>query len=110
MKETLKDKPLMIQLGTLVSVIIFVVGSTWYVSQTLGAMMLRIETLESSHRFEIDDTNRRIDHLSEKYTTVRSDITALQTQNTEVKAQLSVVQAILQRVEITLQEIKQAIK
>lgn len=99
MKETLKNKPLVIQLGTAVAIIIFLV--TW--SYRWGGQMERID-------FRIDDTNARVDHLSEKYTTVRQDITALQVQNNEVKAQIQVVQAILSRVEATLQEIKHSIK
>ena len=88
MKETLKNKPLVIQLGVAVSIVIFLV----FWSYNAGTTMERIN-------FEIEDVNNRVDHLSEKYTTVRQDITVLQAQGSDIKARLMTIEAILSRIE-----------
>lgn len=88
MKETLKNKPLVIQLGTALAIVIFLI--TW--SFRWGGQMERIN-------YEIEDTNSRVDHLSDKYVTMRQDITILQNQNNDITNRLTRIETILERIE-----------
>ena len=99
MKEVLRNHSFKIQIVTIVSVILFIVSTTWNIATTAN----RIEE-------GIVDVNRRVDHLSDKYTTVRADITAMQSQETDIKIKLYTLEAILTRIEITQKEILKELK
>jgi len=99
MKETLKNKPLVIQLTTAIAFIGFVV----YWSFMVGATLEGIE-------FRVEDTNRRVDHLSEKYVTIRDDVTVLQEKNSDVLMRIKVLEEILMRMEKTQNEILSRVK
>lgn len=86
-----KNKPVVIQLGVAVSVVIFIIISSFNIG-------LAVEKIT----YEIEDTNRRVDHLSDKYISMREDMTVLQGQNSIVNTKLATLEVILTRVETSI--------
>ena len=77
-----------IQVGVAIVALIFIVVTTYNMTRFTESMRTADERV-----------NARVDHLSDKYVTIRADIDRMQTDSSDIKTQLSNIQTILIRVE-----------
>ena len=86
--QYIEKHSLKVQIGTAVSVLIFIIISTYNMTKFATAMESTDERI-----------NARVDHLSEKYVTMRGDLSAMQADSNVIKVKLATLEAIMLRVE-----------
>lgn len=87
-----------ITIGVAISVLIFII-----------TMSYNIAVWTTQTNADLNEINDRIDHLSEKYVTMREDISSLESKANERDIQLTEIKTKLVNIETLLVEIKQKI-
>ena len=98
MSETLKKHSLKIQIGTIVTVALFLVSFTWWVTNERAAIYKELGTAENQyehcHKW-MEGIDERVDDLEDQE--IQQDLVLV-----EVKTRLSNIEALLEEIKLKL--------
>ena len=97
--EVLKTHAVKIQVGTIVTVLLFIVGAVWSFADYKSGVEQRMTTL-----------NNEYNHCNKWYVSLQSKVDNLDEQANGRDVILAEIRTQLTSMQITLQEIKQAVK